>query len=122
MDRSNIAVNLNTGIALTERGDYSGAMKLFKQVLSENPRLALSHYFIARIQCLLKKYEDAERSVRQAIDNDPHLLEALVLMINIRLQQKKYDQASEALSHVREATENKIVSKFVDEQLTSLGR
>jgi len=121
IDGRNVIVNLNIGIALTAQNDYSGAMKFFKNVLDKYPRLALAHYHIARVQYLQKKYEDAERSVRYAIENDPHLVQASVLMINISLKQNKYDQAREALSHVRQAMDNKIISKFIDEQLSTLG-
>ena len=42
-------------------------------------------------------------------------------MINISLQEKKYDQARDALMHVRQAMDNTMVSKFIDEQLSTLG-
>ncbi len=44
-----------------------------------------------------------------------------MLMIDISLQRKKYDQAREALLHVRQALDNKMISKFIDEQLSTLG-
>jgi hypothetical protein len=42
-------------------------------------------------------------------------------MINISIEQKKFDQAREALQRVREAMHNQMVTKFIDEQLSVLG-
>jgi len=121
IDDRNMTVNLNIGIALTEQGDYADAMKLFKNVLSTNPRLALAHYYIARIQYSQKQYEDAEQSIRRAIESDPHMLEAAMLMVDISLQEKKYGQAREALLHVRQELDNERISKFIDEELSTFG-
>jgi Flp pilus assembly protein TadD len=121
IDDHNVVIKANMGIALTEQCDYAGAMKLFKSILAVSPRLAFAHYYVARIHYLQKKYEDAEQSIRHAIENDPRMLEASMLMIDITLQQRKYDQAREALLHVRQAIDNKIISRFIDEQLATLG-
>jgi tetratricopeptide (TPR) repeat protein len=121
LDSCNVVINLNIAIALTEQEDYSGAVKVFKNILSTNPRLGLAQYYLAKVYYSQKKYEAAEEYIRQAIVNDPHLLEASLLMINISLQEKKYDQAREALLHVRRAMDNTMISKFIDEQLSTLG-
>jgi tetratricopeptide (TPR) repeat protein len=121
IDDCNVVVNLNIAIAVTEQEDYSGAVKIFKDLLNKNPHMALAQYYIAKVAYLQKKYEAAEGYARQAIANDPHLLEASLLMINISLQEKKYDQARDALLHVRQAMDNTMVSKFIDEQLSMLG-
>jgi tetratricopeptide (TPR) repeat protein len=120
IDNHDVVIKVNMGIALTEQRDYAGAMKLFKNVLTVSPRLAFAHYYVARIHYLQKKYEDAEQSIRKAIENDPHMLEASMLMIDITLQQRKYDQAREALLGIRQAIDNKIISRFIDEQLATL--
>jgi len=117
----NLVVNLNIAIALSEQGDYSGAMKLFKKVLSTNPRLALAEYYMAKVGYLQKKYREAEEHAAQAIEDDPHLLDASLLMIDISLKQKKYEQARAALLHMREAMDNNRISRFIDEQLSTLG-
>jgi tetratricopeptide (TPR) repeat protein len=121
IDDCNIIISLNIAIALTEQGDYAGALKLFKKVLSTNPRLALAEYYVGKVEYLQKKYEEAEVSVRQALQDDPHMLEASMLMISISLEQKKYEQARATLLQVRQAMGNKMVSKFIDEQLAMLG-
>jgi tetratricopeptide (TPR) repeat protein len=122
IDDTNLIINLNIAIAMTEQRDYSNAMKLFKKVLSANPRLALADYHLARIYYLQKKYEEAEEHVRRAVENAPHMLEASMLLIDVSLQEKKYDQARDALLQIRQAMDkNKMISSFIDEQLSTLG-
>jgi tetratricopeptide (TPR) repeat protein len=121
LDKCNLVVNLNIAIALTEQEDYAGAAKIFKGILSKDPHLGLAEYYLAKVYYLQKKYEAAEDYAQQAVQNDPHLLEASLLLINISLQEKKYDQARETLLHVRQAMDNTMISKFIDEQLSTLG-
>jgi tetratricopeptide (TPR) repeat protein len=120
IDSGNVIINLNIAIALTEQGDFPEATKLLKKVLSTNPRVALAHYYLAKINYIQKKYDHAEQYVRQASQNDPNLLESWLLMINIGLEENKYEQAREGLLHIRQAMNNKMVSKFIDEQLSTL--
>ncbi len=121
IDDCNVIISLNIAIALTEQGDYAGATKLFKKVLSTNPRLGLAEYYIAKVHYLQHKYEEAEVYVRQALQDDPQLLEASMLMISISLQEKKYDQVRTTLLQLRQAMGNKMVAKFIDEQLSTFG-
>ena len=121
LDEGNVVINLNIAIALTEQEDYSGAVKILKNVLKTNPNIGLANYYLAKIAYSQKKYAVAENHARQAMINDPHLLEASLLMINVSLEEKKYDQARDALLVVRKAMDNTMISKFIDEQLSTLG-
>src|SRR6267143_1681000 len=58
IDGSNPVVNLNIAIALTEQGEYSGAIKLLRKVLKEQPRMALAQYYIAKTHYIQKKYTE----------------------------------------------------------------
>ena len=121
IEESNVIISLNIAIALTEQGDYSRAMKLFKEVLSRNPRLALAQYYVAKVDYVQKKYKEAERYVKQARETDPRLLDASLLLVTISLQENKQDQAREALLQIRQTVDNKMISSFIDEQLSALG-
>jgi len=121
VDDSNVIINFNIAVALTEQGDYGGALKLIKEILRTEPRMAWAHYFSAKIEYMQKKYDEAEKHVREAIENDPGLVDALALMIDISTQQKKYDQAREALERLRATMNNQMVTKFINEQLSELG-
>lgn len=121
VDDGNLVINLNIAIALTEQGDYGAALKLLKNVLHTEPRLALAQFLIARIEFIQKKYDEAEKYVMQAVENDPKLLDAWALMIKISVEQKHYDQAREGLQRIRETMDNRMVGKIIDEQLSMLG-
>ena len=121
LDNSNVVINLNIAIALTEQGDYGGAMKLLKKVLQDNPQLALVHFYIGRIHWAQKKYAEAQAEAERATAMDPELLDAWLLAVNASLEQKKYDQAREGLTHIRLSINNGKVAAFIDEQLSTLG-
>jgi tetratricopeptide (TPR) repeat protein len=121
LDDGNPIVNMNIAVALTENGDYNGAMKLLKDILHREPRMALAQYFVGKIYYFQKKYSQGEDYIRQALENDPRLLDARVLLINISLEEEKYDQAREGLEWVRQTTSNQMLTKFIDEQLLALG-
>jgi hypothetical protein len=42
-------------------------------------------------------------------------------MIDVSTELKNYDQARDALQHVKNATGNRLLTKFIDEQLLALG-
>src|SRR5262249_9492742 len=115
-DNCNQLVKLNMAIALTEQNDYVNALKLLKEILRAEPRMALAQYLIAKIDYLQKKFDAAETYARQALDNNPKLLDGWVLLINISIEQNKYDQARDGLERIRDAMKNQMVTRFIDEQ------
>jgi tetratricopeptide (TPR) repeat protein len=121
IDDSNVIINLNIAVALTDQGDYAGALKLLKNVLQTQPRMALAEFFVAKISYIQKKYDEAKAHLQQALENDPTLLDGWVLMINLSLQEKNYDEAREGLQRIRDVMKNQVVAKFIDEQLSTLG-
>jgi len=121
VDDCNVIVNFNIAVALTEQGDYGGALKLVKEVLRTEPRMTWAQYFSGKIEYIQKKYDEAEKHVREALENDPGLIDALVLLYDISAQQKNYDQARDALERLRGIINNVMVTKFIDEQLSELG-
>ena len=94
---------------------------MLKSLLHDQPRIAAAQYFLAKIEYFEKKYNRAEHDVQQALENDPRLLDAWVLFINISLEQNKQDQVRDALQRIRETMDNQLVTKFIDEQLSALG-
>jgi tetratricopeptide (TPR) repeat protein len=121
LDNFNVVINLNVAIALTEQADYGGATKVLKKVLHDNPQMALAHFYIGRIHWAQKKYAEAQAEAERATAMDPELLDAWLLVVNASLEQKKYDQAREALTHIRQSINNGKVTAFIDEQLSTLG-
>ena len=121
IDDANPIINLNIAIALTEQGEYGDALKLLNKVLRDQPQMAPAHLHMGNIYYQKKQYEKAEHYLCQAVEIDPGLLDAWLLLVHVRLEQRKYDEARESLMHIREAMNNKVVAEFIDEQLLALG-
>jgi tetratricopeptide (TPR) repeat protein len=121
VDDGNAIINLNIAVALTEQGDYGGAHKMVKKVLQSDPHMANAHLLNAQIRYLQKKYDEAAEHVRAALESNPRMLDALLLMIDISTKLQNYGDAREALGRLREAIGSRMVSEFIDEQLSALG-
>jgi tetratricopeptide (TPR) repeat protein len=121
LDASNPVINLNIAIALTEQAQYDEAMKLLKKVLRDNPQLGLAQFYIGKIHYMQKKYGPAEESAEKAVSLDPEILDAWLLIVDASMEQKKYDQARDALTHIRQTISNGRLAAFIDEQLSTLG-
>jgi tetratricopeptide (TPR) repeat protein len=121
VDDTNSAISFNVAVALTEQGDYPSALKLLRDILHREPRLALAQFLIAKIHYLQKTYDQADAYVRLALENDPALLDAWLLKIKINIEQGDYSEARQALQRVREAIRSEAVTEFIDEQLSALG-
>lgn len=121
LDEANPVINMNVAIALTEQGDYGSAMKLLKKVLHDHPQTALAYFYIGRIYFIERKFGEAEENATKAVDLDPQLLDSWLLLVNSATEQKKYDQARQALTHIRQTINSGQVVSFIDEQLSTLG-
>jgi tetratricopeptide (TPR) repeat protein len=121
VDGSNSAVRLNIALALMIRGDYGEAQNLLEGVLRAEPGNSLPIYYMARLQYLQRKYGVAEQTLRRALEQNSALLDGWLLLVDIGLEQKDYATVREGLMHLREAMNNGMFSKFVDEQLSMLG-
>jgi len=120
VDDSNPIVNLNIAIAMMEQGEYSGAMKLLRRVLKEEPRMGLAQYYIAKTHYMQKKYTDAEQAAREVVAHDPTLLEGWILLVKVHEELNDFVAVRDALTHLRNAINNKMISNFIDEQLSAM--
>jgi tetratricopeptide (TPR) repeat protein len=121
IDGANSAVRLNIALALMIRGDYGESENLLEGVLRADPGNSLPLYYMARLQYLQRKYGVAEQTLRRALEENSALLDGWLLLVDIGLEQKDYVAVREGLMHLREAMNNGMFSKFVDEQLSMLG-
>jgi tetratricopeptide (TPR) repeat protein len=121
VDGANTAVRLNTAIALMVRGHYGEAANHLNDVIDAEPGNSLPVFYKAKLQYLERKYGMAEQTLRQALEGNSNLLDGWLLLVDIALEQKDYVTAREGLMHLREAMNNRMFSRFVDEQLSTLG-
>jgi Tfp pilus assembly protein PilF len=121
VDGANSAIRLNVAVALMTRGDYAEAGNQLEAVRRAEPGNSLRMYYTARLQYLQRKYGQAEQTLRQALEENPALLDGWLLLVDIATEQKDYATAREGLLHLRDAMNNRLFSRFVDEQLSTLG-
>jgi tetratricopeptide (TPR) repeat protein len=121
IDDRDPVINLNIASALTQQNDYGSALKLLKKVLHEDPRMGLAHFYIGKVYYIQKKFDAAEEAARQAVEKDPTLIDAWLLLADASLELRKYTDAREALMHIREIIHNRTVVDLIDEQLSMLG-
>jgi TolA-binding protein len=121
VDDCNSVVNLNIAVALSEQGDYGGALKLLRNILTREPNMALAQYGIAKIHYIQRKYELAEEFGRRAVANEPAAAGCLGPTRDDRVDTEKFTEARQALEHVRETIGSGTVRRFIDEQLSTLG-
>lgn len=121
IDGSNTAIRLNVALALMVRGDYGEATNQLEDVLRAEPENSLPVYYLAKLQYLQRRYGLAEQTLRRALDENSALLDGWLLLVDVALEQKDYVTAREGLMHLREAMNNRMFSRFVDEQLSVLG-
>jgi Tfp pilus assembly protein PilF len=121
IDGSNTAIRLNTAVALMIRSDYREAAGFLEDVMKAEPGNTLPVYYMARLQYLQQRYGVAEQTLRRALEENPALLDGWLLLVDIALEQKDYVTAREGLMHLRDAMNNGMFSKFVDEQLSMIG-
>jgi tetratricopeptide (TPR) repeat protein len=120
IDEENSAIRMNVGVALMIRGDYGEAMNHLEDVIRTEPGNSIPIYYMAKLQYLQRRYGIAEQTLRRALDDNSALLDGWLLLVDVALEQKDYATAREALMRLREAMNNRMFSRFVDEQLSTL--
>jgi hypothetical protein len=88
--------------------------------MREESKKSVPLYYIAKAQYLQRRFDLAEQTIRLALEDDPHLLDGWLLLVNLGLDKKDHAMAKEGLIHLRQTMNNGMFSKFVDEQLTGL--
>ncbi len=74
-------------------GDTKGAEAVFKKVLELNSDYAPGHVRLGLVYLQAKQVEDALKSLKKALELDPFQTEALGLIVDIYMRDKKVDEA-----------------------------
>jgi tetratricopeptide (TPR) repeat protein len=110
-------VRMNIAIGLMVKNDFRPAVKMLESISRENPDKTVPYLLLARVYYMQKKYSQAEKVVRAALQQEPDLLEARQLLLNMALDQKNYVAARENLMRLRDALNNELFSTFVADQI-----
>ncbi|MCL4302451.1 MAG: tetratricopeptide repeat protein [Anaerolineae bacterium] len=98
-DPAQTEVLLNSGIALYEKQDYQGAIKIFDEILSTDPKNALAYNARGSAYLDLKDYDKAVADYTKAIELETLLPHAYYNRGRAYTLLKKYDNALADLQH-----------------------
>ena len=90
-----------SGVALLQKGLYDKALDVLEGVIAASPEHALAYYYLGRCRNLLGDLDEAESSLRTAIDlspDDPDMLTDLAIVLE---KQKRYDEATSCYRSAR---------------------
>ncbi len=65
-----VQVNFKSGLQFFKSKDYDNAIKMFKQVLSDEPEAVDAYYYVGELYRMQKKYQDAHDAYQTAINID----------------------------------------------------
>lgn len=94
VEQNNILL-INSVIEKYNKGDYTEALKLISQVLTEDPNNAYAHYYRGLIYDSQKKYNQAIEEYKKSYKNNPTLVVANYLIAIVYDTQAQYAKALE---------------------------
>ncbi len=89
------------GALLAAEGNCAEAIPLFQRALAADPKEARAGLLLGRCQIAAKQYPEAERTLDQAAQRDPHLAEAQLELAIARYHQENFAGARTALDAAR---------------------
>lgn len=98
-DSAQVEALLNQGIALYEKQDYQGAIKIFNDVLSTDPKNALAYNARGSVYLELKDYDKAVADYTKAVELETLLPHAYYNRGRAYTFLKEYDDALADLQH-----------------------
>lgn len=89
--------------ALEEEHQLEEALEVIQEGIDLDPYQAEFYLSAATLQLRLKQTSSAEKSVAQALQLDPEVVEANVLRVDLYMQQERYDDVISLLSNGKDA-------------------
>lgn len=81
------ATNADTGAKL------EAAREALMEAIMRDPKLATAFYYLGAVDFRSQTYADAERELKRALELDPKLFEARIILINVFVNQKLWQAA-----------------------------
>ncbi|NJK63994.1 MAG: tetratricopeptide repeat protein [Synechococcaceae cyanobacterium SM2_3_1] len=91
------------GIASVRTGEIEAAERIFRQVLQEDPHLAIAHYGLGQVLASRGQHDTAVQSYEQALELDPALLSASAAIGLTYLARKQQSASGRKYIHSRQA-------------------
>ena len=101
-------------------GQWIGALNIYKEVLQKNPTDGTVLYYVGKCQFELKKYEEAEETLKKAVSNDKDIKsESHLLLGKIYLAETKIDEALTEFNAFKTEASSKLATEEDVEVLIS---
>ena len=100
---------LENGFAALQRGDADAAARVFRGALADHPRDAALLYGAGYAAYLQGREEDARDLLKRAVDIEPRLLQAAVLLGEIASRTGDLDLAIKTYEHVLSLAEHDLL-------------
>jgi Tfp pilus assembly protein PilF len=113
-------VRLDIAVALLAHHDFAAAIKLLNNLTHEQTDNGLSDYYLATAYFQQKKLDRAEQVLNAALGDNPKLLDAVSLRMNIHLQQRKYPEAIADLEYLNDLLPDKKMCEVIAGVLAGL--
>lgn len=88
---------LQEGISLTEKGNVTGGIILFRNALEKDPNYFEARFHLAKGYITVGKYDQAERELEKVKRQDPGNTEIDLLLAKVFVETERYDQALEKI-------------------------
>jgi Tfp pilus assembly protein PilF len=120
LDPDNESILLNVATGLMAREQYKDAAKILEPLANDASDKSVPHLLLAKLYYSQHKYAQAEQMTRRALGDDPRLLDAWQLLLEISMEQRNYVAARECLLQLGLKVNNTDFTRFASEQITQL--
>ncbi len=74
---------LTKGLEIEKRGDYSKASSIYQKVLREEHECSIAYFYLGRLLLYLRDLKNAKKYLRNAVNLNPNLREAYILLATL---------------------------------------
>ncbi len=106
LDKNNVGAINGLGFAMTELGKYNDGLKYFNTSLKLSADGTDAKYGIANIYYLMDRNIWAKRQLADIFKSDPYHYDSLLLMADIKIREKRDEEAKDYVRKAIDAREN----------------
>jgi len=119
-DKNNPVIHINMAVGYMALGEFEEASKILQKLITTSSRKSLPRYYLSKMFFYQQQYPAAEETVRLALQDDPQLLDAWILLLNISLAQKDDLGMRQTMAHINSIIDSKSFSSFINEHMAAM--
>jgi tetratricopeptide (TPR) repeat protein len=122
VDPSRAEVQLGMALAYRAKSNFGEAAKLLEPLAADPAFRCRALYHLADVYFEQSRNSLAELTARNALQENPRMLEAWLLLVNLAIEQKNPEGIREGLTELRGAINNRAFTDFVNDQLEAMNQ